>query len=378
MKISIIGAGIAGLTTAIALKKAGFETEVFEAASEIKPVGAGLGLAPNAIKAFYELGIAEKIIPLGRRLPHFKITNAAGSILSFTDSQAISARYGIDNFTIHRYALHQALLQELDGTPIYIGKKVIGLTKEGKELIIQFQDGSSHKTPYLIIADGIHSVLRNKLVPHATIRYAGYSCWRAVIEGTGIAQEGASETWDTAGRFGIVPLKDNQIYWFACINAPEKSEKFKNFRVQDLYAHFHQFHAPVPQILSKTKDEQLLHHDIFDLDPLPHFVYDNVLLVGDTAHGMTPNMGQGACQAIEDAVVLGKELERNTTIEAALQAFERRRLKRTEKIILRSRNIGRIAQTSNPILAGIRNAMLRITPASAQTKQFDMLYNIDF
>ncbi len=219
MKYTILGAGIAGLSTAIALQKIGIQAQVFEAAPEIKPLGAGLLLAANAVKAYQRLGIAEKIVERGRLLPTFAILDQAGRTITQADAAAISQKFGLHNFAIHRADLHEALLAELHAQQIVSGKRAMSVSQNGGDLTIQFQDASTATTDYLIVADGIHSAIRRQLMPNAVPRYAGYTCWRAVVDAGDLELSAASETWGTNGRFGIVPLSGNRIYWFACINA---------------------------------------------------------------------------------------------------------------------------------------------------------------
>jgi 2-polyprenyl-6-methoxyphenol hydroxylase-like FAD-dependent oxidoreductase len=174
MKITIIGAGIAGLTAAIAFRNAGYETTIYEAVATLGPVGAGLGLAPNAIKALDHLGIANDIIQQGRKLPYFRILDRTGKTISSNDSHAISARFRLDNLSIHRHDLHRILLKYIDSASIVTDKKAIGLEKRYGKHLVHFADGSSCETDYLVVADGINSALRNILAPDASKRYAGY------------------------------------------------------------------------------------------------------------------------------------------------------------------------------------------------------------
>ena len=378
MKIAIAGAGIAGLTAAIAFQKAGYETTIFEAAPHLKPVGAGLGLAPNAIKALIVLGIADGIIPLGRKLPYFRILDRNGRIISENDSQVIGQKFGLDNFSIHRHTLHQALLSHIDPTSIIKGKKAVGIERVGKKITLYFAESTTFQADYLIVADGINSVLRSKIFPDEVKRYAGYTCWRGVVEDAGSLAHGASETWDTSGRFGIVPLNDGKIYWFACVKSIADNPVFNAFGAQDLAKWFNKFHHPIPEILSKASHHALVHNDIYDLAPLDHYALGNILLVGDAAHATTPNMGQGACQAIEDAATLLTELKKDQSLEKVFAEFETKRMERTQYVIRQSRMIGKIAQTDILLLAKLRNVLLRIYPASSREKQFEKLYNVTF
>jgi len=378
MIVSIIGAGIAGLCTGIALRKFGIEAEIFEAAPTVCAAGAGIGLAPNGVKALEKLGVADLVFQHGTQLPSFNILNQKGEVLAENKSSEIQRRYGLDNFTIHRRTLHECLLEKLDGAKVKTGKKLTGMTRQSEHVILSFADGSTHTCDYVIAADGIYSVVRRILHPEDTLRYAGYTCWRAVADGKGIGLEGASETWGKKGRFGLVPLSKDQIYWFACVNAPAGDSAMKNFKIKDLIAQFSGYHQPIVNVLMQTEDQALIHNDLYDIRPLEKFAYDRILLIGDAAHATTPNMGQGACQAMEDAAVLLDEFETGKSIALAFLGFEKRRLAKNKMIIEQSRNIGAVAQLSNPVLAGLRDLAIRLTPDNIRYDRMAKIYNVDF
>lgn len=376
---TILGGGIAGLTTAIALKKIGIRALVLEAAPEIRPVGAGLMLAANAVKAYQHLGIDDKIIPRGRQLTQFNIFDQWGRTLASTDAAAVSERYGLHNFAIHRAALHEALIAELDPEQIQTGRRATGYSlHENGSIDLSFADGSVHQTDYLIVADGIHSAIRRQILPESQPRYAGYTCWRAVIDNPGLALSAASETWGAAGRVGIVPLPDNKIYCFICVNAPQNDPQMRAFKSNDLQRVFAGFHEPIPTLLAHFQDADLIWNDIADLKPIPRFAFGPIVLMGDAAHATTPNLGQGACQAIEDAVVLADELRKQTDPQKAFKAFEQRRLKRTHGIVNTSWQMGKIAQWQHPWLIAVRNALFRLIPESANERQLRNLLEVDF
>jgi 2-polyprenyl-6-methoxyphenol hydroxylase-like FAD-dependent oxidoreductase len=375
MNITIAGGGIAGLSAAIALERLGMQVVLFEAASEIKSAGAGLGLAPNAIAALRQLGLADRVLPLGRQLEAFIITNKRGEIILKTNGAATREKYGVDNFTIHRAVLHKALLEAASSATIVTGKTITGLQMGDGQLQLSFSDNTKHETDFLLAADGINSRIRNALLPHAKKRYAGYTCWRGVVNAPDILMNEAIEIWDTSGRLGIVPLADGKVYWFACIAAKESDETFRTFTVQDLTRYFESFHRLAGELLSRTDEAALLHNDIHDLEPLPHYAFGNILLLGDAAHATTPNLAQGACQAIEDAAVLASVLRQNNNYTDAFIEFEQRRLKRTHYIINESRKLGRVAQISNPLLARIRDQLLPLVPDHFKEKQLHRLYD---
>ncbi len=376
--IAISGGGIAGLSAAIALRQAGYNPVIFESVPSLKTMGAGLALAANALKAFDYLGVGQDIVRHGRKLSSFVIYDEKGKVITRNDSLRISEKYGLDNLTIHRADLHKVLLSRLDKSALFFDKKAVDFESSGDKIMLKFEDGSFFETDYLIVADGIHSPLRKKLLPDSEPRFAGYTCWRAVIENCESDIKQASETWGTAGRFGIVPLANNKIYWFACINTTRNNETLKKYTIEDLQRHFGDFHAPIPAILKKTRNEQLIWNDIIDLKPIERYAFGNILFIGDAAHATTPNMGQGASQAVEDAAFLLSELRKTGDFGSAFRNFETRRLERTHYITNKSWKIGKAAQLENKCLASIRNAVIRMLPERVNERQFEILYNINF
>jgi 2-polyprenyl-6-methoxyphenol hydroxylase-like FAD-dependent oxidoreductase len=376
---TILGGGIGGLTLAVALRQAGIRAQVFEAAPALRPAGAGIVLAANAIRGFERLGLAESIAARGRALPYLRVLDRQGAIIMSADATRIGHRHGLHNVAIHRAALHQALLEALEPGQLQTGWRATGWNERpDRSLDVTFENGQQVHTRYLIAADGIHSPIRRRLAPGSLPRYAGYTCWRAVIEAPGIGQADATETWGRAGRFGLVPLDGRRFYWFACVNAPQNDPAMRRMTVDGLRRIFDGYHAPIPAVLDATRDEDLLWNDICDLAPLPRFAYGPIALLGDAAHATTPNLGQGAGQAIEDAVVLAAELARHADGEAAFRAYERRRLRRTHSIVAASRQLGRIAQLRHPWLTVLRDGLFRLIPESVNERRMDVLLQVDF
>jgi 2-polyprenyl-6-methoxyphenol hydroxylase-like FAD-dependent oxidoreductase len=190
--------------------------------------------------------------------------------------------------------------------------------------------------------------------------------------------EEASETWGRAGRFGIVPLRKNRVYWFACINAPFNDPLMKSFETKDLSNYFQDFHSPIPEIIMRTPSDQLIQSDIIDIKPIRQFSFDRVTLLGDAAHATTPNLGQGAGMAIEDAVILANCMESEKDIRKAFANYELKRIIRTTNIVKSSWRLGKVAQLENPVMVKLRNAAMRLTPPKAMEKQLEFLYNVSF
>jgi len=379
MKIAIAGAGIGGLTAAIALRKAGHDVTIYERANTIRPVGAGLGLAANSVRAFGELGIADAVIARGHVLKMFRIKNQKGDVLNQTNAEALAARYGISNFAIHRADLHDTLMSYLSGA-LVLGKEVERVDQSSDGVTIHLSDGSTGQFDLLVASDGIHSHIRRQMDPDSKVRYAGYTCWRGVVEHTVIGYDigEASETWGKNGRFGVVPLSGNRVYWFACINAPANDARCKEFGAEELLNYFGDFHDPIPSLIRATPGESIIHNDIIDIKPVQKFSYGRVILLGDAAHATTPNLGQGVGMAIEDAVVLGNCLKQESDPVRAGALYESKRIERTTRIVNQSWRMGRVAQLSNPILIRLRDYAMRKAPAKSMEKQLEFLYTVSF
>jgi 2-polyprenyl-6-methoxyphenol hydroxylase-like FAD-dependent oxidoreductase len=380
-KFAIVGAGIGGLTLAIAMQRKGFDVTVYEGAPEIKAIGAGITLAANAVKGLMEVGIADEVLQAGKALKGMFIKDEKGNILTHADSEKLSAKLGIINsFSIHRADLHRILLAQLAPGTVHLNKLCIDVIQNSDTVALHFRDGTQAIANYVIACDGIHSVIRKKFLPESNPRYAGYTCWRAVISDIplGVNMDETIETWGAGSRFGIVPLPDNRIYWFACINSKPNDPVMRNFQIPSLLVYFSKFHSPVANVLKKTKNDQLIWSDIMDLKPLKKFAFGNILLMGDAAHATTPNMGQGACMAIEDAATLSNCLEQYLTAEEAFFNFERKRIERTTKIVNASRALGKVAHWENPVLTKLRNTMIRLTPSKVAENQVKFLTDISF
>jgi 2-polyprenyl-6-methoxyphenol hydroxylase-like FAD-dependent oxidoreductase len=372
---TILGGGIAGLTAALALRHKGIGCTVIEAAPEFRLVGAGIVLAVNAMRAYRQLGLYDQLLAAGNHVKQISIYDDRGRIINRTFTPGVE---GLTNLAIHRAALHRVLLDALGNTPITTGKrsKDIDINDDGYR--VHFEDGSTTDTQHLIVAEGIHSPIRRKIVPASRVRYSGYTCWRGVADNTLLNIHESSETWGTRGRFGMVPVGENKVYWFACKNAPPADERMKAMGTSDLLQDFGGYHPPIADILRTTPADQVIWADILDLEPMDRYAYGNLLFIGDAAHATTPNMGQGACQAIEDALVLAKCLEENPVVEEAFRTFEQKRLERTHYIVKQSWQLGKMAQWESPLLTRLRNVLIRSIPQRVFQRQVEKVYETDF
>lgn len=376
MKFGIMGAGIAGLTAGIMLEKLGFEVEIYEAADSVRGIGAGIGLASNAIKAFEYLGLDKEVIAISNHLHDFEICNAAGKTILSADTERIKQNYDTDNFAIHRADLHNFLSGKISSDKIYLNKRLRQFIQNKNEVLLEFEDGTSTSVDFLIGADGVNSRVRQQLIPNSEPRYAGYWCWRATVPHDFEGLQKSTEVWGKNGRFGMTPLKGNRIYWYACINSNLK-DGVQDYGLDELKARFGEYFPMVREIFNLTQQKDLISTPIMDLKPIYNYHFGNVLLIGDAAHATTPNMGQGACMALEDVAVLHDELLKNE-MEMAFRNFEKRRLRRTHYITKTSWRAGKVAQSDNNLVIFLRDFLLRILPAGISQSQLKRLLDEDF
>ncbi len=377
MKIAIIGGGIGGLCTAVTLQALGFDIKVYEAATDFRPVGAGIGIGSNAMQALMEIGVGDDIAKNGHILQRQVFLNQNGKELNSIPFSKLKELFGQENITIHRGDLHAAFYHLLQPHTIHLQKRCSSFIQEKNKVVVHFQDQTQIEADILIAADGIHSPIRQQLVPNSLPRYAGYTCWRGITENKGrVDTTTSTELWSTKGRFGMAPMKDGNVYWFACVNSKKDNPLYKDLVSEDIARLFTHLPKSIPDIIRTTEPSQILHHDIYDINPLKKFVYGRVALLGDAAHATTPNMGQGAGQAIEDAIVLAKAFQQNLEWVAALQSYEQQRLSRTTKVINLSRQIGAIAQIQFSPLAAMRDFLFPFIPSPMLLWRLKFLYDI--
>lgn len=364
MKVIIIGGGIAGLAVGIGLERIGIETAIYEQASEPRTQGSGLTLWANALKALKQLGVDYEAYAL--EFNGF-IRKSNGNTLIEYDEQALKSKFGVASMAIHRADLLNSLIKAY-GKPIHYGLRLSHYAQDSNSITAIFDKQQTASGGILIGADGIHSHVRKQIHPTASPVYQGYGAWRGIAENISHHQVWG-ETWGLGARFGFIPLPSNRIYWFGTSNRPANTPPV-NHR-EALRSQFSGWHEPIQQIIIATPDEAILYNDVLDIDPLTTWIDKRAILIGDSAHAMTPNLGQGACQAIEDAVALTQAFEQSSKWQEALATFESRRLKHTRAVQLQSRRIGRIGQLANPIINIIRDTITTLTPSSILMKQLE-------
>ncbi|HEY3256791.1 MAG TPA: FAD-dependent monooxygenase [Polyangiaceae bacterium] len=357
--VLIAGAGIGGLALGCALQRAGIPFEIFERAPSLGAAGAGIVMQTAAMLALRHLGLDEAVARVGHELKRGTGKNAAGAVLHSTRLD----EFGAPSIAIHRARLQATLLGAVGASRVHTERELVRYEQDEHEVHAQFSDGSRASGALLIGADGLHSATRQQLLGDTPLRYAGYTSWRGVapVAGLSPAHE-AIEIWGRGLRFGIVPIADNETYWFAVANAPAGEADVD--RQAALLERFANFAEPVHALLEATPAERILRTDIQDRKPVSTWSNGRVCLLGDAAHPTTPNLGQGGCMAIEDAVVLAHCLGKHAALRDALTAYERKRVAHTSKIVNASWQFGRIAQLEGGFVTWLRDLALRATPES--------------
>ncbi len=372
----IIGGGIGGLTTAIGLLQLGLDVEVYEAAPELREVGAGIWLAPNAMSILGRLGVANDVMEQGFQLSKMNLRNARMGIITGTDQTYIREKYGFGITAIHRARLVRVLAKHIPEHRIHLGKRLLRVEEKNDKVTAFFEDGSSAIGDYVIGADGIKSKVRNSIFPDASIRYSGQTCWRGIAQVNGHALNGieASEIWGKGKRFGISRISEEEVYWFACRDAKRGGQDEHGRTKGILMDMFKDFSEPVMTVLRNTSVDKMIRNDLDDLLPLSTWSKGRLLLIGDAAHATTPNLGQGGGQAIEDAWYLHCLMEKEMPLTELFNQFYKLRFKRVNDIVKRSFMMGKIAHMK--VGKRIRNTIFSMTPESVINKQFMDMYQV--
>jgi 2-polyprenyl-6-methoxyphenol hydroxylase-like FAD-dependent oxidoreductase len=367
--VVIAGAGIGGLTLAVALRRRGVRVLVFERASHLAAAGAGIALPANGVKALQQLGLGAAVTKAGMVVERAVILDSRGRQLgSEVDLTEVYRSMGASLVALHRARLHAVLLDAVGDDIVTKGAHVVSFEQQRDSVHVALIDGQRLDTGFLVGADGLHSSVRAQLIGAGAPLYSGYTSWRGVTPANSVPlPHRTSESWGRGERFGIVPIGFGEIYWFAVADAPPGGKDVDVRR--ELMARFGSWHQPVAAIIAATPPDRILRTDIYDREPIERWHAGRVVLIGDAAHPMTPNLGQGAGQAIEDAVVLDTCLAAASSVDDALTRYEQRRVPRANAIVRASRRFGAIAQWRNPIAAWIRDQAMSLTPASVAINQ---------
>jgi FAD-dependent urate hydroxylase len=341
LKAIIIGAGIGGLTTAIALKRAGYQIEVYDRVKELRPVGAGISLWSNGVKVMNWLGLGDEIQKIGGEMNRMTYLSKDNELLNDIDLLPLIDQVGQRPYPVSRSELQSMLLEQLGKEYVKLETKCIGAKEEGNQVTAIFEDGSTATGDVLIAADGVRSVLRNYVTQQQPEpRYADYVNWNGLVDAS--PELADKHSWviyvGDGKRASMMPVGGDRFYYFFGVPMSKGTVVEPQDRRDELAKLFQGWPEPVQNLIQQLNPLETNRLEIHDLDPLEKLARGRVVLVGDAGHATTPTLGQGGCQAMEDAEILCRYLvTTNISVEDALQRYESARKERTARLVLKAR-----------------------------------------
>ncbi len=377
----MIGAGPGGLTTAIGLQRVGIDAQVFEAAPEIRPVGAGLGVQSNAVKALLRIGLGRRLLDSGAEVRVLDVYSGGDKRLARFPQGEVSDEFGLPTLSVLRSDLQFELIEGLEEGTLHLGRTCVGCEQDGEEVVARFEDGQEERGALLVGADGMKSVVTQAVIDDSALRYSGYCGWRSWVESPGdLLPPGHCNLIIGPGSAFVMFPTATGLYW-GCMRKTEPGGVDPPTGVKDDLLDFvgKRFPERATAVVEASEEEKILRTDIYDRDPGDTWFKGRVVLVGDAVHPCAPFVGQGAGIAIEDGVVLAKELSLThglgdpVMVEAALEAYQSRRAPRASWIVRQGRTRGRLASFESPVTCAARNALLRLVPGRVWRRQLEEL-----
>ncbi|HYH85024.1 MAG TPA: FAD-dependent monooxygenase [Pyrinomonadaceae bacterium] len=374
-RVIIVGGGIGGLTTALALRREGFKPEVFEQAPALLEVGAAIAVWPNAMRVLRRLGVGEAVRARGGLLEEARWLDRGGGLLK----RFALPGGDVTGVALHRADLQGALLRALPPESVHLGKTFEGFDLESDAVRVRFAGGETEVCDVLVCADGLHSRGRAQLLGDGEPVYRGYTVWRGIarLEHPALAPRTASEIYGRGQRFGIGPVGMGRTGWWATANEPESAAELPSEHQKKLLRLFGAWRSPVAELIEATTTETILRNSTYDRPPAARWGVGRATLLGDAAHPMTPNFGQGGCMAIEDAAVLARCLAKYADASGALRAYESHRRARASRVVGYSLRYGAIGQWQSPSAVRLRGALLSTIPESLLRKLLGLIFDYD-
>ena len=376
MRIVVVGGGIGGLTLALALGREGFEPDVYEQAPELLEVGAGIAVWPNAYRVLERLGLGESVLAHAGSIEEARWLGSDGRLYNTFRFP----RTGAPAVALRRADLQTALVGALSGGRLRLGKTFLKCEEEGNEVRVFFADGGEVVCDLLVGADGLHSRVRAQLLGGCGEPvYRGYNVWRGVarLEHAALQEGTALEVYGRGRRFGVGPLGLGHTGWWATANEPEETPEAPAEHAQKLSRLFDGWPSPVPELIGATPSEHILRNAAYDRTAAGAWGRGRTTLLGDAVHPMTPNLGQGGCQAIEDAAVLARCLAEYGDAARALPVYESLRRRRAERVARYSRLYGAVGQLESRAATALRARLLSSVPEALGRRLLSLVFDYD-
>jgi 2-polyprenyl-6-methoxyphenol hydroxylase-like FAD-dependent oxidoreductase len=361
--IAIIGGGIGGLTAALTLRQSGFESHVFEQAPALLDVGAAIALWPNAMRVLEHLNLADPIRAKAGVIREIRWLDQHGRVINRVSIPETAV-------ALHRADLQHTLLNAVPEASIHLGSMLLEQKQRGDKIIATFANGHCVEADFLIGADGIHSHVRSQFLNDGDPVHHGYTVWRGISPHipSAIPTYTAIELHGTGKRFGLGPVGLGRLGWWATANTAD---------TDDLPELFAGWYRPVVELIAATPSGSILKTGAFDREPIKTWGSGRMTLLGDAIHPTTPNLGQGGCLAMEDALVLARCFEKYGAVEAALRNYEHSRFKRTAAVTKFSRLYGSIGQWENVWARVLRRSSFSLLPEPLAQRLMQIVFDYD-
>lgn len=365
MKIVVVGAGIGGLTAATALSRDGHDVAIIERARELTATGAGIGLWPNALRALAEIDLESPIRADAAPFTSTPILDRQGRTLSSFPADQVLRRLRAQPVIAHRADVQAALLHGASGIPLQLATSAVSVRQEAGRATVVTEGAGELKADLVVGADGISSVVAQGLgvAPPAALHLES---WRAVFD----SEQEVSDAWLSIGdghQFLVTALPGGRLYIGGLVNDFDGSPPAKDFTsVRRAYAGWHD---PIPALVDEMSVGGVRWDPVWHRKPLPTTVSGRVVIIGDAAHPMTPDLGQGGCQAIEDAISLAAALRAGPDVDTALRRYDAVRCRRSGRVVMTSYRMGELLSSPSPMFSAVRNRAMRLAPSAVMVRQ---------
>lgn len=352
LKVVIIGAGMGGLTAGIALRQAGYQVEIYDRVSELRPAGAGISLWSNGVKVLNRLGLGKEIARIGGTMDRIAYYSYQGELLTDFSLSPLIDRVGQRPYPVARTDLQKMLLDAFGLENVRLNSKCVAVEQDARGVTAIFEDGRQATGDVLVAAEGTHSITRSYVLGHTVERrYVGYVNWNGLVN----ASEDLAplNSWvlyvGEHKRASMMPVGSDRFYFFFDVPLPKGTPSQPETYREELASFFSGWPDPVQKLVERLDPLKTNRIEIHDIEPLPNLVRGRVALLGDAGHSTAPDLGQGGCQAVEDALVLTTYLQTtNISVEDALKRYEVARKDRVADVILRARKRSEMTHGKDP------------------------------